>query len=125
MSNVDEAIRDALSKEDAELLAKLGDEPGTVQQIVGIFRGPLNWIYVTFLVTAAIVGIVGVYSGWQFAMATGLRPLFYWGAVTGFCLIVLAVVRLVFFMQLNTNRVVREIKRLELQVAMLAARTNG
>jgi hypothetical protein len=45
--------------------------------------------------------------------------------VTGFCLVVLAVVRIVFFMQLNTNRILREIKRLELQVALLAARKSG
>jgi cytochrome b561 len=125
MSKLDSAIEDALTEEDAEFLAKLEEEPGSLQQIVGIFQGPLNWIYVTLLVAAIVVGIFGVYSGWQFALSTGLRPLFYWGAVTGFCLLVLAVVRIVFFMQINTNRILREIKRLELQVALLAARKSG
>jgi uncharacterized membrane protein YciS (DUF1049 family) len=125
MSRLDDAIQDALSKEDAEFLAKLAEEPGSFQQIVGIFQGRLNWIYVTFLVAAIVVGMFGVYSGWQFAVSTELRPLFYWGAVTGFCLVVLAVIRIVFFMQINTNRLLREIKRLELQVALLAARTSG
>jgi hypothetical protein len=58
-------------------------------------------------------------------MATELRPLFYWGGATGFCLVVLAVVRLVFFMQLNTNRVLRELKRLELQIALLASKSGS
>lgn len=124
MSKLDDAIHDALTKEDAEFLAKLEQEPGSFRQIAGIFEGPLNWIYVTFLVTAVVLGIFGVYAGWQFAESTELRPLFYWGAVTGFCLIVLAVIRIVFFMQLNTNRVLRELKRLELQLALLAARKN-
>jgi hypothetical protein len=122
MSKLDNAIQDALTKEDAEFLAKLEQEPGSLQQIAGIFQGPLNWIYVTFLVSAIVVGILGIYSGWQFAVSTELRPLLYWGAVTAFCLVVLAVVRIVFFMQINTNRILREIKRLELQVALLAAR---
>jgi uncharacterized membrane protein YciS (DUF1049 family) len=125
MSRLDDAIQEALSKEDAEFLAKLEEEPGSFQQIAGIFQGPLNWIYVTFLVAAIVVGIFGVYSGWQFALSTELRPLFYWGAVTGFCLLVLAVIRIVFFMQINTNRILREIKRLELQMALLAARKSG
>jgi hypothetical protein len=125
MSNVDDALREALSKEDAELLARLAEEPGSLQQIVGIFQGPLKWIYLMFLVAAVAMGIGGVYSGWQFALSTELRPLFYWGAVTGFCLVVLAVVRIVFFMQINTNRVLREIKRLELQVALLVTQRNG
>lgn len=124
MSKLDDAIRDALTREDAEFLAKLEQEPGSLQQLAGIFQGPLNWIYVSFLVVAVIVGIFGLYSGWQFAVSTELRPLFYWGAATGFCLVVLAVVRIVFFMQLNTNRVLREVKRLELQVALLATRKN-
>lgn len=125
MSKLDDAIQDALTKEDAEFLAKLEHEPGSLQQIAGILDGPLKWIYVTFLIAAIVVGIFGVYSGWKFAISTELRPLFYWGAVTGFCLVVLAVIRIVFFMQLNTNRILRELKRLELQVALLAARKNG
>jgi NADH:ubiquinone oxidoreductase subunit 6 (subunit J) len=106
-------------------LAKLDEEPGSLQQIAGIFQGPLNWIYVLLLIAAIIVGIAGVYAAWQFAMSAELRPLFYWGAVAWFCLVVLAVVRILFFMQLNTNRVLREVKRLELQIALLATRTNG
>jgi cytochrome b561 len=125
MNELDEAIHDALSKEDAEFLAKLEEEPGSFRQIAGIFQGPLNWIYVTLLIAAIVVGVVGVYSGWQFAMSEALRPLFYWGAGTGFCLVVLAVIRVVFFMQINTNRILREIKRLELQIAMLATRKGG
>ena len=125
MSEVDKVIRDALSKEDAEFLANLEEERSSLQQIAGIFQGPLNWIYVVLLIAAIVMGIAGVYAVWRFALSTELRPLFYWGAGAGFCLVVLAVVRILFFMQLNTNRVLREIKRLELQVALLAARTNG
>jgi hypothetical protein len=125
MSEVDKAIRGALSKEDAEFLARLDEEPGSLAQVAGISQGPLNWIYVLLLIAAIVVGVAGVYAVWQFALSTELRPLLYWGAGAGFCLVVLAVVRIVFFMQLNTNRVLREIKRLELQVALLAARTNG
>jgi uncharacterized membrane protein YciS (DUF1049 family) len=125
MSKLDDAIQDALTKEDAEFLAKLEQEPGSLQQLAGIFQGPLNWIYLTLLIAAIVVGLFGVYSGWRFALSTELRPLFYWGAVTGFCLVVLAVVRVVFFMQLNTNRVLRELKRLELQLALLAVRKSG
>jgi hypothetical protein len=122
MNNLDEAIRDALSKEDAELLAKLEREPGSFEQMVGIFQGPLSWIYVAFLIAAIVLALFGIYSGWQFAQSTELRPLFYWGAITGFCLVVLSVVRVVFFMQINTNRVLRQIKQLELQVALLSTR---
>ena len=107
------------------MMARIARSGLPLQQIAGIFQGPLNWIYVVLLIAAVVVGIAGVYAAWQFALSTELRPLFYWGAGAAFCLVVLAVVRILFFMQLNTNRVLRELKRLELQVALLAARTNG
>jgi hypothetical protein len=125
MKSIDDAIREAVSKEDAEFLSRLEGEPGSLQQIAGIFQGPFNWIYTAYLSAAVIAGLVGVYSGWQFATATELRPLFYWGAATGFCLVVIASVRMVFVMQINTNRMLRELKRLELQIALLASRNDS
>jgi hypothetical protein len=125
MKHIDQAILDAVSKEDAEFLAKLEKEPGSLQQIAGVFQGPFDWLYKAFLIAAMAAGLVGVYSLWQFATASELRPLFYWGAATGFCLVVLAVVRIIFFMQLNTNRTLRELKRLELQIALLASKQSS
>ena len=116
MNKLDDAIKDALSKEDAEFLAKLEQEPGAIEQMSGIFQGPFSRLYALLFIAAVAVGIFGVYAGWQFAISTNLRPLFYWGAITGFCLVVLAVVRVLFFMQINTNRILRELKRLELQI---------
>src|SRR5262245_7485862 len=121
MKTLDDAIRGAVSKEDAEFLAKLESEEGTVQQVVGVFRGPMRWFYTLLLIAGVLLGIFGVYACWRFATVTDLRPLLYWGAATGFSLLALTVVRILFFMQMNTNRVLRELKRLELQIALLAA----
>lgn len=122
MGKLDDAIKDALSKEDAEFLAGLRQEPNAIQQMTGALRGPLSGVHVAYLIFAMAAGIFGVYAGWRFAMSTELRPLFYWGAGIAFCAVVLSVVRVVLFMQIHTNRLLREIKRLELQVAALVAR---
>jgi len=73
---------------------------------------------------AVILAPIGLYSVWQFLVATEIRPLFYWGAAVAGILVVLSVVRIVFFMQINTNRILRELKRLELQVARMAAKVD-
>ena len=125
MTKIDDAIRGSLSKEDVEFLAGLDAEPGALRQMAGIFHGSLRWFYVLFFAFALIVGLVGVYAGWRFAISTELRPLFYWGGATGFCLVVLAVVRVLFFMQMHTNRLLLELKRVELQVARLAAKSGS
>lgn len=117
MSKLDEAIHSALAEEDAEFLAKFEKEPSSVRQIAGIFTGPLMGIHVAFLVAAILMLPFLAYAIYQFAMATQLRQLFYWAAATGISVIFLVVIRLLLFMQLHSNRILRELKRLELQIA--------
>ena len=124
MTKLDDAIHMALTEEDKEFLAQFEKEPTVIAQAFGVFHGGLGWLYVVFLIVAVILAPVGIYSVWQFLIATEMRPLFYWGAAATGILLILSVVRLVFFMQINTNRILRELKRLELQVARLAARAD-
>jgi hypothetical protein len=125
MSKLDEAIQQALSEEDRDFLARFDKEPGSLSQMAGVFSGPLAWIYIAFMVFAVIAAPFGLYCGYQFFTATEMQPLFYWGFGVTAILIVLSVVRIVFFMQINTNRVLHELKRLELQVARLAVQKAG
>ncbi|MGD2132234.1 MAG: hypothetical protein PVI23_05535 [Maricaulaceae bacterium] len=122
MSKLDDAIHEALSEEDAEFLSQFDKEPNAFQQMFGIFSGPLGWIFIMFVVFALILAPITFYTGWKFFTATELRPLLYWGATTGVFLMILSIVRILSFMQLQTNALLRELKRLELQIARLAAR---
>lgn len=124
MSKLDDAIQQALTDEDKYFLAQFEKEPNSLVQMAGVFSGPLAWLYIAFIAAAVILAPFGLYCAYQFFTATDLRPLLYWGFGVTAILIVLSVVRLVFFMQINTNRVLREMKRLELQVARLAARSD-
>lgn len=120
MTKLDDAIHEALTAEDREFLARFDKEPGSMAQMAGVFSGPMAWIYVAFLIAALVLAPFGLYCAYQFFTATELQPLFYWGFGVTAILIVLSVVRIVFFMQINTNRTLHELKRLELQVARLA-----
>lgn len=120
MSKLDDAIQNVLNDEDKEFLARFEREPGSIEQVVGIFSGRFAWLYVAFVAAAVVLGPFGLYAAWQFFNATDMRALFYWGFGVTAILIVLSVVRIVFFMALHTNRLLREVKRLELQVARLA-----
>jgi hypothetical protein len=124
MTKLDDAIHGALTEEDKEFLAQFEKEPTSIEQMFGVFHGRLAWIYVAFLAAALILAPIGIFTGWKFLTTSELRPLFYWGAATAAILLVLAVVRLVLFMQINTNRILRELKRLELQLARMAAKAD-
>ncbi len=121
-TKLDDAIRGALSAEDAEFLARFEREPNVLVQTAGLFRGGFGWINGVFLAVFIPIAIFLVFAAWKFATLEDLRAMLHWGAMGGFAVVVLALIRLWFFMELQSQRIVREIKRLELQVARLTAR---
>lgn len=122
MTQIDEAIRQALSAEDAKVLERFGADQPLPQQILETFRGqmaPLNvagWV-LGFALFAAIL-----LFAWRFMTAPDLAGMLRWGAAGGLAVIALTMVKLWFWMELQKNAILREVKRLELQVARLAAR---
>jgi uncharacterized membrane protein YciS (DUF1049 family) len=122
MSKLDDAIRSALSQEDAEFLARFDHEPHLISQTAGLFRGSMGWVNMLFLAIFVPIAAFAVFGAWKFATLEDVRAMLHWGAMAGFAVVVLALIRLWFFMELQSSRIIREIKRLELQVARLAAR---
>jgi hypothetical protein len=58
---------------------------------------------------------------WRFLNATEIEDLLRWGAASALAFGGLALVKVWFLMELQKNAVMREVKRLELQVVSLAA----
>ena len=122
MTKIDDAIHDALAKEDAEFLKRFEQEPGWSQQMFGLFHGPFAWITSIFVVVVVVLFACCVYAGWRFYDSRDVRDMLLWGAGALVSLLVMIVIRIWFFLEIQTNRVVREIKRLELQLARQAGR---
>lgn len=121
MTNIDSAIRDALSKEDAEFLARFETE-NPLREALGTFRGawgPLN-IFAA-IITFAMFGVF-VYCAWQAFVAPDLRVVVMWSMGAVIAMLAVAMLKMYFWMEMNKNVVLREVKRLELQVARLASR---
>ena len=117
MSKLDDAIHQQLSKEDAEFLAKFEKEPSSTAQMLEIFKGPFAWVSYIFLAAAILVGFTLVFAAWKFIVTEDLRAMIQWGALALFGLLVMMTIRIWFWVEIQTNRVVREIRRLQLQIA--------
>lgn len=122
MTNIDHAIRDALSKEDAEFLARFQDEKPIYEEVFGTFVGR-NGILNMFAaaITFALFG-AAVYCAWNLFAVTGVRESILWSLGVAIAMLAVAMLKMYFWMELNKNAVLREVKRLELQVARLASR---
>lgn len=118
----DELIAQALSAEDRELLARHA-EPGYFSQAFGLFRGSLGWV-VWLAYLTGIVSFLGFgWSLWQAWTTPELIAVTRWGIVAIVLFQYTAMVKMFLGSHLEANRLLREVKRVELQVAMARAET--
>ncbi len=121
MTNLDNAIRDALSKEDAEFLARFEQE-GPIGEVFGTFKGAwgaMN-IFAAF-VTFALFGVF-LYCLSQMFAAAEMRVVVLWSVGAVVSMLGVSMLKMYFWMEMNKNVMLREVKRLELQIARLASR---
>lgn len=120
MDKTDQLIDRALAEEDRELLARHA-EPGYFAQAIGLFRGSLGWVvWLTYL--TALVSFIGFgWSLWQCWTATDPLVAVRWGVVAVVLFQLSAMGKSFLGSHLEANRMLREIKRVELQVALLRA----
>jgi hypothetical protein len=121
MTNIDRAIRDALSKEDAEFLAHFEDK-NPISEALGTFSGRWGAMNLFAAVVTFALFAVFVYCVWQMLSADAVREVVNWGVGAVLASLAVAMLKMYFFMEMNKNVMLREVKRLELQVARLAAR---
>jgi hypothetical protein len=122
MTNLDQAIRQALSAEDAEFLARFEKEAPLHEQVLGTFTG--QWAALNMFAAAITFAMFAafLYCVWQFFQAGELRDLIFWSAGALVSALFVAMLKIWFWMEMHKNAVLREVKRLELQVARLAVR---
>ena len=121
MESIDERIQKALSSEDQALLARMDADSSLYGDIAATFRGHTRWLNVFGWFGALIFFAIAVVCSWQFAAQTEMRSMLLWGAGTIISFLWLGLIKLWFWMELQKVGIVREIKRVELQLASLTA----
>lgn len=121
MTKADDAIRRALSPDDLRAYDALGREPSLFAEALGAFRSQHRLFAVAGWLGGFLLFGVAAWAAWRFWNAPDVRAMLLWGGLATFALAGLGLVKLWFFMEMQTNRMVRELKRLELQVASLVA----
>lgn len=118
MDKFDEMINRAMTDEDRALLARYGEQ-GYFSAALGLFRGPMagvmRLVYASVLVTFG----GGVYAFWKMAGATDTLSAVQWGVGALLLFQMTAVSKSFMGSHMEGNRMLREIKRLELQVSLL------
>ncbi len=115
--DLDRMIDEALNVEERELLGAIGEEPGYFQQVWGVFGGPIGWISWLLMAAQLIMFIAAMWMAVRFFGATDTLEALRWGIPSATLLILATLTKLTMWPTLQANRVIREVKRLELQMA--------
>jgi hypothetical protein len=121
MTDLDKMIEEALDAEDRSLFANSGEQ-GMFGQIGALFTGKnAGWNFLTGAAQIAMFA-VAVYAGLRFLSASEAAELARFGALAWLAATAVIFIKTWFWMQMQSNRILREIKRVELQVARLQKR---
>ena len=121
MEDIDQLIKDTLTQEEAKFYNEL-DEQNVFQMVGGLFQGKLKWIMVYMNIVMVILFGLFVYCAIQFFNTDVTNEIIKWAVLGSFCMMAVGMLKLFAWMQIDKNAILREIKRLELQVSSLSVK---
>ena len=116
MHKLDRMIEEALAEEDREILEETR-ELGFFAQFTRQLAGPNAWV--SWMSTGAIFVYLGLalWCGYEFFSATEPLAAIKWGLGAALSVVVIGLFKLFMFGEMQANRIVRELKRVELMLA--------
>lgn len=94
MPNPDQLIDQTLAAEERDLLRRIGEDPGHVQQALTLFAGRSGWVSGLLLGVQAVMFIAGLWAGWQFFQAQDTLAALHWGLPSAVLLVMSLMIKL-------------------------------
>ena len=117
MRDLDRMIDAALDAEERELLHSIGEEPGFFGLAFGMFRGPTGWANAMLMLVQGVAFVGGAWAAWNFFSAADALAALRWGLPAAVLLLLSAMDKLSLWPAIHTNRLMRELKLIQLQLA--------
>lgn len=125
MNDMNDAMRSALNSE-VQFEAIDSDRELPIRtQVAETFRGRFRWVALLAVFFRILFLIIAIIAVVQFFRVTGTRDLVAYATLFLASVVATAALKLWYWMLLIKNSVIREIKRLELQVAKLSQGLNS
>ncbi|MEQ8364175.1 MAG: hypothetical protein RH948_14980 [Cyclobacteriaceae bacterium] len=115
---IDQLIRQALSEEESKFYDQL-EEQNLPQMIGGLFEGKMRWLSIMTVAIMPILFVGAVFCIYYFFQANEIKEMIIWCSSALILWFAVGFLKLYHFMQMDKNSIIREIKRMELQLAML------
>ncbi len=118
---IDALIEQALSEDEAAFYHEL-DELPIMEQVADLYKGRMRWLAIGSMIVMVVLFGLGIYCTVKFFQAIEIREMMSWGFGAWFCMLAVMANKFWQWMEMQKNQVLREIKRVELQIGMLAGK---
>ena len=115
MTDIDKKIQEALNSEDQKILDQFGADPGPVKMALQTFRGGQWWFTAGIWAFGFVMFGLMIFCLLNYTAAEGVEARLNWGIAMVFCGLGLVIVKIGAWQQMQTQLLLREIKRLELR----------
>lgn len=119
MRDLDRMIEEALGQEESELLRTASGAPNIFERALGMFGAGVGWTIALMMVIQTGLVIAGVWALWNFFEAHDPVSQLRWGLPAVVLLLMSLIIKLAAASTVEHNRLMRELKRLELQIARM------
>jgi len=119
---IDELIKGALTKEEAVFYDEL-EEQSFFEKLGEVHKGRSGWLAIVMNIIHVLFFIAFVYCIVHFFNTEQTNELITWAAGGVLCIVFMSMIKLYIWMQMDKNTILRELKRIELQVATLSHKT--
>ena len=124
MEEIDQLIKESLTEDEAAFYDSL-EEQNLLEMVGDLFKTKHKWLLILMNVVQVISFGFFVYCMVQFFSTDTTNELIKWGGGSLLFLSISSMLKMFSWMQMDKNAILRELKRLELQVSSLAGKMSS
>ena len=121
MEDIDKLIKETLTQEEAKFYDEL-DEQNVFEMLGGLFKGKNSWIMYVMNFMTLVFFVLFIICVVNFLKTDNTNELIQWTAGGVVCIMAVSMLKMFAWLQMDKNALLREIKRLELQVSSLSSK---
>jgi len=116
MTDIDEKIRQALSEEDRKALDRMGDSNDPFGLALLAFKGNQRSSAILIWIFGFVIFGLLLYCGYRYFAVDDLKQSLTWGIGVVLCGLSMVIVKVIAWQMMQTQVLIREVKRLELRL---------
>ena len=117
--NFDQLAKEALSKEEFDFMTQ-EEEQNIFENLMSLYKGKQKWLSAYIMIVIFVAFGFTIFCAIRFFEVESMKEMMVYGAGGFLGLMITAMLKFLFWLQMDNNTLLREMKRIELQMSIIA-----